>query len=202
MKIFICILISLLSHSLLASELLSGKVVDLKGTATLTKSNTNLKVGDVIHEGDKVATGERSRLRLLLNTEAAIQLGPKSEFELKKEESGPILIELLRGTVLSRIKPSAQNDTAEKYKVKIQGVVLAVRGTSFFVAQEKEANPIYVCFCQGTIDFHMNHIAKTLKTKHHDVEYWIKGDQIRFKGKDITHTDQDISELGDILIKH
>lgn len=194
---------SCFSFSLAASEVLSGKVVDLKGSAFFVKGGSQLKIGDLIKEGDQVSTGEKSRLRILLSTEAAIQLGPNSMFELKREEKGPILIELLRGTVLARIKSSAKVKTMEKFKVKVKGVVLAVRGTSFFVGQEEENKPIYVCFCQGIIDFKMKGENRTLTSKHHDIEYWIdeKQNQIKTKGKSLSHTDEEIEALDLLFVK-
>lgn len=204
MKLYVVLLCLIITTSSWATEILSGKIVDLKGDAFLVDGGTRLKVGDLLKEGDKVSTGEKSRLRILLNTEAAIQLGPNSQFILKRSENGPVLIELIRGTVLSRIRPSAKNEKQERYKVKVNGVVLAVRGTSFFVGHEKMEKPIYVCFCQGTIDFHMKGVDRTLTSKHHDTEYWIdeKLDQIRTKGKSIPHTDKELEALNSYLIKH
>lgn len=203
MKSLFFIICFLISTSLFASDLLQGKIIEIKGKAILSQTGAELKVGDSLKEGDKISTGEKSRLRIILNTEVAIQLGPNSEFELKKEEKGSILIELLRGAVLSQIKPSAKNDNIDKYKVKIRGVVLAVRGTSFFVAQPRENAPLYVCFCHGTINFQMDQINRTLTSKNHDVEYWINAQgKINTKGKEIVeHSEQDLQELSALIAK-
>jgi len=190
----------LIFFSINARSALQGKVVQIFGQAHKNTLNENLKLGDLLKEGDQIQTYEKSRIRILLNNDIAIQLGPNSKITLTEEKEGPVIIQLIKGALYSRIKPQVKKANEERYQVKTSLTSIGVRGTTFFVSYE-DKDKVFICDCMGEILLKWKNGSRRFKTRHHDDPVWVdvhKKELIHTKDA-VHHSDEDMSELGKII---
>ena len=106
-----------------------GSVVHLRGTATISRAETNLsaKVRDTIELRDIISTGARSRAKLLFVDESILTLSSGSkasvkEFVSSREGGGASIFNLLEGSMRAVVGKN-------KFEVHTPTLVAAARGT-------------------------------------------------------------------------
>lgn len=190
--------ISLLSFLLaafpLAAEAGFGSVKLLRGKATL--DGKELHEGDAVNAGEVVGTGERSMVRILLESGVAMQIGPASEVRLEEEKKIPVA-DLLRGELLSSIRKGSGE---LKYRVRSKSVSMGVRGTTFFVKTSSRGRT-FLCVCEGKVEVKWKGGEQVLVSKHHDAPEMIVEDQAKPEAAAMghEHSDEDAAALGALL---
>lgn len=127
-----------------------AEVVHVRGFASLEPEHTNLKPGQKLAEGARITVMSNSSLRLLLSDGVALEVGPDSELELKRNREKVPFVQLVHGMLLSALKPAVKGNSKERFLVRTHKVSLGVRGTEFFVRQDLN-QPAFVCVCSGRV---------------------------------------------------
>lgn len=125
-------------------------VVAVQGLASLEPEHTNLKVGQELAEGARITVMHDSSVRLLMSDGIALQVGPNSELELKRNKDKVTLLGLVHGMVLSALKPATKIGKKDRFILKAPKVTMGVRGTEFFVKQDLN-QPTFLCVCSGKV---------------------------------------------------
>ena len=125
-------------------------VVAVQGLASLEPEHTNLKVGQELAEGARITVMHDSSVRLLMSDGIALQVGPNSELELKRNKDKVTLLGLVHGMVLSALKPATKPGKKDRFILKAPKVTMGVRGTEFFVKQDLN-QPTFLCVCSGKV---------------------------------------------------
>jgi hypothetical protein len=113
-----------------------GVIIVCKGDVEITRDNDTLdgKIGMVMVQGDKIITGGKSHVRLVLANTKMFDIGEKSEVILEKisdtDKSGIISTVVNRkvGSIRSRISKLGDK---EYVNVRLNNAVMGVRGTDF-----------------------------------------------------------------------
>lgn len=176
---------------------LFGVVKELKGEVSAN--------GSPIFEGSKVfiherlTTGPKSFVRLLLPDGVAMQVGPQSSIELKRDKDKVTSLQLIKGFVLSRIRSAVAPAEKDKFRVRTKSVSMGVRGTTFFAKAERKNT--FLCTCEGTVHVNWREGEETITSKHHDAPKFISDDKAQTEpapmGAD--HSDDDAMALDKIL---
>ena len=100
------------------------------------KSQAKLKKGDWVREGVTIKTMERSFVKFIFIDKSQMNLGPKSEMEIKefpKEKAG--ILNLIKGKVRAKVTKNYMEMDKKKSKLllKTKTAALGVRGTDFQV---------------------------------------------------------------------
>jgi hypothetical protein len=147
MHIIVALLLAVTLHAspVQADTSVAGFVKTLEGSGEVLRDNSArpAAIGDVLHVGDTVTTGEQSTLGILLEDDTALSLGPNSRLELNdfafapKDELFSIAIRLLKGSfaymsgVVGRLAP-------DKVRIETPDAVIAIHGTHFVVKVEEK----------------------------------------------------------------
>lgn len=113
----------------------AGVVDRLDGRATATRGNLSLPLDDgmVVLEGDRVATGADTRLRLRLISGATIVLGDNSAIVVEAQEArrgGRSVLEFLEGVFLAVTAAVTDSPPPEDAMIiRTPSAVLGIRGT-------------------------------------------------------------------------
>ena len=136
--------ISILKHQPAAAQ-----IVELTGTATLTRATDNTQVsitsGMDVHSGDRIATASGSNLVLRFADGSELLVAADSELEMDSLSAygatGMVdtRVRLKGGQVDTQVKP--QRGPGSRYEIITPAAVAAVRGTDFRVSAER-AQPI------------------------------------------------------------
>lgn len=121
-----------------------GKVSELQGKATRTGKDGTvaaLAVGTEIELGDALKTQKGSAVKLLLNDESVLAVGPESRLEIAEAEFSGLerkgfSARLFFGSVWAKVKKVAAGSEA-KFEVTTERAVAGVRGTIFRVDATK-----------------------------------------------------------------
>ena len=125
----------------------AGKVLFVSGSVTIERPTaTPAKVGDLIEQGDVVATGDKARAQLLMNDGARIALRSGSRFRIDEfalpasvtapvkattaNASGRTVASLLKGGFRTTTGAIGKNDPAA-YAVRTPVGTLGIRGTRY-----------------------------------------------------------------------
>lgn len=169
-----------------------GQVATLTGEARTTKGA--LSIGDPVHVGDRIHTGKDTILRLLLDKDVAIQVGPETEFTIDRPAPRKLSIGLAAGMILSRARDLLKS--GRQYELKTRDAVMGVRGTTFFVKKERN-EPSFVCACNGKVAINGNVYTSQA---HENVFYASgKGALKRAPDKGNDHGTPDYEALGKVL---
>jgi hypothetical protein len=150
----------LLSILLLASTLFAnvGKVVALKGDATVTRGGQNLPVnlGLILQEKDQIKTSKNARLQLQFTDKTVISLGKESVFDVEEyffDEKQPTKtkasFKMAKG-IFKSITGKIGKINPSKFTLKTKTASIGIRGTIFFgtIAPDKPDN---IACTQGEI---------------------------------------------------
>lgn len=100
-----------------------------------------------LNEGDSIATFENSQARIIFPAGHSIRVGARSTFEMK-DTSEDIMLEILRGQVLSRV---SELSPGRRFEVATPQAVTAVRGTLFSVEITPDAAETVVQVFEGEV---------------------------------------------------
>jgi ferric-dicitrate binding protein FerR (iron transport regulator) len=175
-----------------------GKVAELSGSAL--GGSAQLAAESPVHAGDRITTAAGSRARILFDDQSAIQLGAETEIKVVRVGKGATVIHLVRGGVLSRVKPQPKKSITPRFMVRTKSAVMGVRGTTFFVRQDA-AKPAFLCVCEGTVDVTWHGHKTTRTSHHHDAPVWLDQTQpsLTPESHGPAHDDADIAALGTLL---
>lgn len=120
-----------------------------------TESEEELKLGEEIFFGDKIRTEEKSLLKIKMNHNTMLTLGPKSKMEIKSEETN------LHSGILRTLIPHGNLD---KIKLTTPHAAMGIRGTEF-ITQVKEGKTI-VALLTGSLDINQGGENRELLKKH------------------------------------
>jgi hypothetical protein len=114
-----------------------GNVGALKGTATITRSNSTLDIknGMVLKVKDKIITTSGSRVQVILKDNTVVTIGPNSSFvfdayKFGGKDDSEVKMHIDRGffrSVTGKIGKLAP----ERFKVKTASATIGIRGTDF-----------------------------------------------------------------------
>ncbi len=129
-------LLMLISWPVHGQQARTAGVVDrLEGRATATRGNLSLPLDDgmVVLEGDRVATGADTRLRLRLISGATLVLGDNSAIVVEAQEArrgGQSVLEFLEGVFLAVTAAVTDSPPPEDAMIiRTPSAVLGIRGT-------------------------------------------------------------------------
>ncbi|TGK06878.1 iron dicitrate transport regulator FecR [Leptospira semungkisensis] len=125
--------------------LLKAAVVFVKGDAkSIKEAPTQLHLGDVLSEGDRIVTGKGGSIDIGLTDSSVIRIKENSELVLKglrQTDASQIRLSLVSGRILNLVEKEKKN---ANYFVDTPTVVAAVRGTSFEVNTSPNESSVYV----------------------------------------------------------
>ena len=119
-----------------------GFVAAARGDAQVNSQAA--RVGMEVFEGDKLITGDKSRLKVLFSDDVILALGSQTEVAVEKHLFDPksgarsTRLDLIKGQLRSLVQKMVAGSRAD-FVVKTTNAVAGVRGTEFvLVADEKE----------------------------------------------------------------
>ena len=120
----------------MASATEIGKIKTLKGEVLLIQGNTNsqAKLGDVLHQADVVETGDNASVGITFIDNSRFAVGPNTRIELRQfrfnptTHDGEFVTDMPRGT-LTVISGDIAKQSPEAMKVKTPTTILGFRGT-------------------------------------------------------------------------
>jgi len=150
MNRIIIILLSVLGSAVLAPGVLAagpvGTVQFLLGEAWVEgpRGVRSLEVGDAVHEGDRITTGDSARVMLRMQDDALISVHPESELMLRRyhysaqdPSASQVNVELARGSVRS-VTGRAGQGNKDGFRLTTPLVAIGIRGTDFVVMSTPE----------------------------------------------------------------
>lgn len=150
-----------LSHSLFAEEFavatfIRGKVSFLPAQDT-SKLWKTLKVNDVIKPGDRIKTGNGSKVDFLFQ-ETEIRIQPNTDFSLQEWNSEKKIAKayVQNGAAWFRVN----NFKKGNFEVSTPTTTAGVRGTAFGVFFEEKEQKGYTCVCEGTVNINGSDFSK------------------------------------------
>lgn len=126
----------------------AGFVASVRGDARVVRDGRGLeaRIGLGVRTGDRLVTGEKARLKILLTDDAVLALGAESEivvtshlFHPRAAEQGErhTRIELVGGSLRSLVQKLVGDQQAD-FEVKSANAVAGVRGTEFVLVAEEQ----------------------------------------------------------------
>lgn len=120
----------------MASATEIGQIKTLKGEVLLIQGNTNsqAKLGDVLHQADVVETGDNASVGITFIDNSRFAVGPNTRIELRQfrfnptTHDGEFVTNMPRGT-LTVISGDIAKQSPEAMKVKTPTTILGFRGT-------------------------------------------------------------------------
>jgi hypothetical protein len=176
---------------------LFGEVKEFKGD--VRSNGTPVFEGSKVFIHERLTTGPKSFVRLLLPEGVAMQIGPQSSIELKRDKDKVTSLQLIKGFVLSRIRAAVAQAEKDKFRVHSKTVSMGVRGTTFFAKAEKKKT--FLCTCEGTVHVKWPKGEETITSKHHDSPKFISEDsgQTDPAPMGADHADEDAVALDKLL---
>jgi hypothetical protein len=139
----------LLAFLLVAPAVLAGPVGFVAASRGDAQVNDQAaRVGMEIFEGDKLTTGEKSRLKVLFSDDVILALGSATEVVVEKHifdsKSGArqTRLDLVKGKLRSLVQKMVAGSRAD-FTVKTTNAVAGVRGTEFVLVADKEDTKLY-----------------------------------------------------------
>lgn len=128
----------------------SAKVIFLKGR--LNNSETSLKLGDQIKEGEKLSTQSSSIAKIRYTSGGTLTLGSNTQIVLSSPKKSSIkVIDLIKGNI--RAKFSKTNRLDYKFKVYTKSAALGIRGTEILITYNEKNNISSAITLSGEADF-------------------------------------------------
>lgn len=124
----------------------AGFVAAVRGDARIVRNGDSLpaRVGLEVRQGDRLVTGQKGRLKVLLTDDAVLALGSGSEVVLQSHMFGRhggdqrgrcTRIELMGGTLRALVQKLVGGEKAD-FEVKSANAVAGVRGTEFVLVAD------------------------------------------------------------------
>lgn len=181
-KTFTLLLMTHACHYLIAGQKkdVAGYVVSLMGDVLVQGKTTT--EGAPIHEGDTIHTASASQIRVLMQDNNVLDVGPNSNIAVQPtKEPGTKTTDLFlqMGTVRAQVQKKLQN---EKFFLRTRASVLSVRGTEF-VAEVRSDNGNFresFTVASGIVDLHSGSLAKgtlALSTNQRFINQFREGDR-------------------------
>ena len=123
-----------------------GFVAASKGDAQVNAKPA--RVGMEVFEGDKLITGEKSRLKILFSDDVILALGSATEVVVEKHLFDPkngarrTRIDLVTGKLRALVQKVVAGSRAD-FTIKTTNAVAGVRGTEFVLVADKEDTKLY-----------------------------------------------------------
>jgi hypothetical protein len=123
-----------------------GFVAASRGDAQVNEQAA--RVGMEVFEGDKLVTGEKSRLKVLFSDDVVLALGSRTAVVVEKHLFDPksgarrTRLNLLEGKLRSLVQKMVAGSRAD-FEVKTTNAVAGVRGTEFVLATEGDDTKLY-----------------------------------------------------------
>ena len=123
-----------------------GFVAASKGDAKVNAEPA--RVGMEVFEGDKLITGEKSRLKILFSDDVILALGSATEVVVEKHLFDPkngarrTRIDLVTGKLRALVQKVVAGSRAD-FTIKTTNAVAGVRGTEFVLVADKEDTKLY-----------------------------------------------------------
>jgi hypothetical protein len=143
------VILPILLAFLLAAPALAGPVGFVAASRGKARVNDQpARVGQEIFEGDKLITGEKSRLKVLFSDDVILALGSATEVVVKKHLFDPksgarrTRLDLVKGKLRSLVQKMVAGSRAD-FKVKTTNAVAGVRGTEFVLVAEGDNTKLY-----------------------------------------------------------
>jgi hypothetical protein len=147
MRLNLTILLAiLLSASVAWAKGPVGFVAAAQGDARVNSQAA--RVGMEVFSGDRLVTGEKSRLKVLFSDDAILALGSQTEVVVARHLFDPksgarsTRLDLLKGTLRSLVQKMVAGNRAD-FEVKTTNAVAGVRGTEFVLVADGEATRLY-----------------------------------------------------------
>jgi|GEM_PF-2336623 len=143
-KALTLILVVLLAAPALAGPV--GFVAASRGEAQV--NDRAARVGMEVFEGDKLTTGEKSRLKVLFSDDVILALGSKTAVMVEKHLFDPksgarqTRLNLLEGKLRALVQKMVAGSRAD-FEVKTTNAVAGVRGTEFALVTEGKDTKLY-----------------------------------------------------------
>lgn len=148
-----------------------AKILKIKGEVLV--DNKKAQQGDELKEGQVIqALGSKSFFvgKYSDGTKFLIKNG-KLKIEKIKEENSQI--NLIEGTIFVKVKPLAdKTSNYEKLVIKTRTASMGVRGTMFYVTEEKDNS--YLCVCEGIVEARDLSGAALLVNKYEDINIFLE----------------------------
>jgi hypothetical protein len=144
-----------------------GFVAAVFGEASLERDGAafELSVGAEVREGDRLRTGARGRVKVLLSDDSILALGSNSDLRIETHSFSAsnrerrTRIELFGGAVRALVQKSVQTAQAD-FEIKTGNAVAGVRGTEFVL--ESDAGGARLSTLSGEVEFSSVDGARTL----------------------------------------
>jgi hypothetical protein len=118
------------------AQIKAGVVTNLQGSATAARSAApqpvSLKFKDDVLQNDRIVTGERSIIRMLLGGNAVVTVRERSSLTITEVPGGKSTIDLDHGKIAVAVAKERMRP-GESLEVRTPNAVAAVRGTAFII---------------------------------------------------------------------
>jgi hypothetical protein len=127
-----------------APELLKGEISSISNDVQVDISQRGYEKAieqAVLHQGDKIKTGENSLAIIALSDDTKIRLGANTEIVMQDLEKKNVLVELFRGKIYNNIAVDGN------YKIKALKAVITALGTKFeVIANAVQSSVVVIVF--------------------------------------------------------
>jgi hypothetical protein len=123
-----------------------GFVAAVRGEGLV--NSREARVGTEVFEGDRLQTGEKSRLKVLFSDDVILALGSQTEVVVEKHLFDPksgarsARLDLVKGTLRSLVQKLVAGSRAD-FSVRTGNAVAGVRGTEFVLVADGEETKLY-----------------------------------------------------------
>jgi len=130
------------------------RIIELQGTVEIMPAGANTWVltqtNQVVHPGDRLRSGENSRLTLKWSDQSVVPFAALTELEiLAPEKSGSLAgLNLVKGVI-----SFFHRDNPGRIKVLTHGATASVEGTEFVLKSEGENAPASLAVIDGKVQF-------------------------------------------------
>ncbi|MGE8721065.1 FecR family protein [Leptospira terpstrae] len=152
----IMISVSLSADEFAVATFTRGKVSFLSSTDS-SKLWKTLKVNDILKPGDRIKTGNGSKVDFLYQ-ETEIRIQPNTDFTLKEwnTENKVAKAYVEKGAAWFRVN----NFKKGSFEVSTPTTTAGVRGTAFGVFYEEKEKKGYTCVCEGKVNINGSDFSK------------------------------------------
>ncbi|WP_413289575.1 FecR domain-containing protein [Bdellovibrio sp. HCB337] len=159
--IFSVSLVSILffASSAAFAEPMYGVLMVVKGSVKITNAGKTAdgKVGGKVYEGDKIATGADSRVKIVMSDRNVINVSPDSEMVIAKYENDAatgkkdVELNLLKGKVRNNVEQTYDGEK-NKFLIKTPTAVAGVRGTQFLAGFDPSTRMTSIVTFKGSVN--------------------------------------------------
>jgi hypothetical protein len=144
---------ALLTLSLTTVNAEAGKVLFISGNVSIHRGESIIssKLGMNIEIADQIKTDDRGSIVIVLRTGAQFKLKPNSSITITDAGRNTI-VDVQSGGLFTKVEKRSAN---QKFIVRAQTMVAAVRGTEFFFAYGKskgDKSDLWLCVNEGLVN--------------------------------------------------